>query len=220
MKKFIYASIIITFMGLIYFQGIEPNVTERQISEKNNILPQEVPRTEINTLRVKVVHEPKVSGKSNLQVRNPASKEGEKQKESFPLDAFSKTEIEFFDGRYLLVDGAYASLDPSQGQKKIADIGGFLIYEQRDMSSLQVVYDVVKKQYGVFTGEIIAKGNYIKALPLIEKSSFDIVYKNDLIQQIIFKVENVQDLSSIESLKDLPGVILVPDIKSARARRM
>ena len=36
----------------------------------------------------------------------------------------------------------------------------------------------------------------------------------------VFKVENTQDLSSLESLKALPGVILVPDLKFARARRM
>lgn len=157
-----------------------------------------------------------VKGKEKVDIRKFASKEEAKKIVVSPLDSFRKTEVVFFSEQILLVEGAFASVEDHLEQGIITSIGGFPVYLEKNEKSLEVVFDKSKMKYGVFTGEISVKGNYSDALTILNSSSFDIVYKNELIQEIIFKVDGIQDVSSLTSLRSLSGVQIRPDIKFSR----
>jgi hypothetical protein len=161
-----------------------------------------------------------IKSKNNPVPRKPSSKNYLKDDIANPLDRFSKQEIELFNGRYLLVEGAFASIDKVTDHNELTNLGGFFVYDFRNEKSLQVVFDSVKKQYGVFTGEIIVKGGYTKAMSIIEELGLEINFKNDLIGQVIFKVENIQDLSLLSELKSIPNVSVTPDLKFSRLKSM
>lgn len=160
------------------------------------------------------------TSKTQSKLRMPSSSEQQYKKPILTLDSFSKVDIEFFDGKYFLVEGVYASIDPLPGQKEIGKVGGFFIYDQKAESTLPVVFDVRKNKYGVFTGEIIVKGNFSKAMSVINSAPLEVLYKNELTHQVILKAENIQDLTALESLKGLPNISIQLDLKFARARRM
>jgi hypothetical protein len=173
-----------------------------------------ISKDKTNTLMVERRIE--VKGKAKVDVRKFASKEDAKKAVVSPLDSFRKTEVGFFSEQILLVEGAFASVEQHPGQGMITRVGGFSVYLEKNEKSLEVVFDNSKMKYGVFTGEISVKGNYAEALMILTSSSFDIVYKNELIQEIIFKVDSMQDVSSLASLRSLSGVQIRPDIKFSR----
>jgi len=102
----------------------------------------------------------------------------------------------------------------------ITKVAGFFVYPERTVNNAQIVFDPARKQYGVFTGEIIVNGAYGKALELIEKSGLEITYQNPQIGHLIFKVSDLQDLSSLTQLKAIPGLSISPDVKFSRLKSM
>jgi hypothetical protein len=132
------------------------------------------------------------------------------------LAGYQKTRITFFDSPLFVVEGISASITPIPGQKQIAKVGKMYIYESQQNSSFPVVYSAERKAYGYFTGEVIVTGQFEKALDLVESKSFEISYKNDQTGQIIFKVDHLNDLSSVEELKNLPDTKVEADVKFSR----
>ena len=57
-------------------------------------------------------------------------------------------------------------------------------------------------------------------LKFIESKSFEVLYKNELMQKVIFKVDNVQDLNGLDDLTELPNLKVLADIKFSRQRSM
>lgn len=158
--------------------------------------------------------------KTLVHVRHPSSSDKGKKSNVEILDSFSKSEIEFFDNKYSLVEGLYASVEPIPGQKEILQLGGFYVYDSKTDGGLHVFYSSAKGKYGVFTGEIKINGGTTQTISLLEAKSFEIVFRSDLTQQLVFKIENVKDLSALDSLNDDPNLKVEPDLKFARAKKM
>ncbi len=216
MKRYVFLSVLVIAIGILYSQIDRTSSFEKSGAHTmDRLIKAEVPLQQKGQPNDFI---PKAKGM--IKSRSLSSKEMSKQIRNSILDDFQKTELDLFEGQFLLVEGVYGSLELQPSLIKITEIGGFFVYEQKHERSLQVFYDASKGQYGVFTGEVIVKGNYASALSMLEGSSFEIVYKNDLIQQIIFKVENVQDVSSLDALRALPGLTMIPDLKFARLKSM
>jgi hypothetical protein len=152
--------------------------------------------------------------------RLPSSKIKDRSQNKNPLDDFPREDIELFKGRYALVDGAFAMIAQMEGKRAIHSFGGFTIYEQREENANQVVFDKENKQYGVFTGEVKIYGNYMKLLPLIERSGLEIMYKNIISGEIIIKIETLDNKKILDQVLAEPNTRIVPDIKYSRLRGM
>ncbi len=136
------------------------------------------------------------------------------------LDHYSKNKIIFFKKPLFLIDGLYASVDEMDGQKLVTVLGGLFIYEGDVQGGLKVIYSSEKESYGIFTGEITVSGGGEKAREIVEKSSFEIVYKNDLSQKIIFKIHHLSDLSILDELNSISGIKISPDLKFSRLNKI
>ncbi len=202
MRNFFVALTVLSICGItVFFLSKEKN--KIQVVEKSNSV--EIPPLEF---KQDPVAKPKTS------VRIPATKV--KVTDSDALSEFPRTEINLFEKPLLLVEGVYAAFDEMAMITPIKKMNGFFYYDHQIDNGLEVVYDPETKSYGIFTGEIEATGNLKSVITFVEGKSFEIVYKNELLQKIIFKVDNTRDLKEIEYLKSIGGVDLIPDIKFSK----
>lgn len=193
-----------------YFRQPDPKIVARPALPALN-----QPSPDATPLMVQDVP-PENAGQSAKQdLRFPATKQQRKTQDD--LADYSRTQIDFFDRPVFVVEGVHATYNQIPGQKIIASMGGFFVYDSAVENSHPVVFSPEKNAYGYFTGEVIVTGAFEKALNLIQNKSFEVVYKNDVTEQIIFKVENLSDLSSLEELKSLPNTKVEPDLKFSRA---
>lgn len=220
MKRYTFLGLILCVSAALFITQNEQSLTntisaKEQVAMKNN-LPSERSRDG----QIKLLTTPERLIGKGVKIRNPSSKSEARRDVSSPLDSFKKEKIEFFAESYFLVEGAYASLDPLPGVRAITRVAGFFVYPDRIENSVQIVFDPVKKQYGVFTGEIIVNGAYGKSIELIEKSGYEITYQNPQIGHVVFIVTDLQDLSSLSELKAVRGLSMLPDVKFSRLKSM
>jgi hypothetical protein len=163
-----------------------------------------------------------ISGfKQNVEKdRKPSSRKKVSSHLYAELDTFEKVQLPLFGNNIFLVEGIYAYLEPQPNLVKVSSLGGFFIYESKHINSFNVIYDKQKNEYGVFTGEVILKGAYVQVISFIKKSDFDIVYENELLQQVNLKIESLDDLSLLENLKSISNMSIVLDLKYSRAKQM
>jgi hypothetical protein len=198
---------------IIQYRGNEEPATDKQESlVQNDILtrPASTPKN--------VVFSKNDIYQVEESERTPATKK--KFTKNDVLSGFSRQEINFFKDPIYLVEGVFASLDPRNGIEPITQVAGFYIYNTPAEKSHQVVFSPSKGRYGIFSGEIILNGQFQSALNYLEKSSFEVLYQNEVTQKIIIRVDNLSDLSSLEEIKSNPGLSFSPDLKFARVKSL
>ena len=65
------------------------------------------------------------------------------------------------------------------------------------------------------------KSNFVtQTLPLIKLKTVEILYQNELKEMVIFKIENMEDISWIQDLSSIEGVEVTPDLKFSRLKKI
>jgi hypothetical protein len=129
---------------------------------------------------------------------------------------YEKTPLTFFNEPYFIVEGLFATHMESSDKKAISKKSGFFVYDSQSEQSYPLIYSPERDAYGYFTGEIIVNGGYAKALEFIQGKSLEIVFKNEVAEQIIFRIDDLNDLSALEGLKSIPHSKIEPDVKFSR----
>ena len=216
MKKNLFISgaiLTLVIILIIQYRGDEEPATDKQESfVQNDILTQPVSTPK------KVIFSKKDTYKVEESERTPATKK--KFTKTDVLSGFSRQEVNFFKDPIYLVEGVFASLDPRNGIEPITQLAGFYIYNTPGEKNLQVVFSPSKQRYGIFSGEIILNGQFQSALNYLEKTSFEVLYQNEVTQKIIIRLDNLSDLSSLEDIKSNPGLSFSADLKFARVKSL
>lgn len=214
-KNVLITGLIITLTIFLIIQYREEDI---QINDKqdsivqNNILTQPVSKSK------KIIFSKKDTNPLLENERNSDKKK--KYTKSDLLSGFSRQEIVFFKEPIHLVEGVFASLNLRKGVEPITQVAGFYIYDTPGEKSLQIVFSPSKGDYGIFSGEIILNGQFQSALNYLEKTSFEVLYQNEVTQKIIFRIDNLSDLSSLEDIKSNPGLSISPDLKFSRVKSL
>jgi hypothetical protein len=203
---------VVIFLIIKYWED-DIQIKDKQESiVQNNIVTQPVSTSK------KIVFSKKDTNLLLESERTPATKK--KYTKTDLLSGFLKQEINFFKEPVFLVEGVFASLNLRKGTEPITQVAGLNIYDTPGEKSLQVVFSPSKGTYGIFTGEIILNGEFQSALNYLEKTSYEVLYQNEVTQKIIIRVDNISDLSSLEDIKSNPGLSISPDLKFARVKSL
>lgn len=132
------------------------------------------------------------------------------------IEDFPQVEVSLFDTPVLFIDGVRATFREVPGATLLKKSGGFYFYSGEIEKSSDVVYDPKKKAYGIFTGEVIVRGSFAVAQEFLQKKGFEILYQNEAMQNIIFKVTNFEELQDLDELKELTKGSIQADIKFSR----
>ncbi len=214
MKKNLFITgLILTLAIFIIIQSRKDDIqiiNKQESIVQNNVVTQPVSKSK------KIVFSKKDTNLFLESERTPATKK--KYAKTDLLSGFSRQEIVFFKDPSYLVEGVFASINLRKGAEPITQVAGYYIYDTPGEKSLQVLFSPSKGTYGIFTGEIILNGQFQSALNYLEKTSYEVLYQNEVTQKIIIRVDNISDLSSLEDIKSNPGLSISPDLKFARVK--
>ncbi len=132
------------------------------------------------------------------------------------LEDFPTEEVRFFDTPIRFVEGVRGTYKEVPGATLLKKIGRFYFYSGEVEKSSDVVYDPEKKSYGLFTGEVIVRGNFQAVEDFLQKRGLEILYQNEAMQNIIFKVSSYEELKDLGDLKDIAKGSIQADIKFSR----
>jgi hypothetical protein len=132
------------------------------------------------------------------------------------IEDFPQVEVSLFDSPVLFIEGVRGTFREVPGASLLKKSGGFYFYSGEIEKSSDVVYDPKRKAFGIFTGEVILRGSYEAAHEFLQKKGFEILYQNEAMQNIIFKVTSFEELKDLDELKELTKGSIQADIKFSR----
>lgn len=210
MKKIIALSIAIILIYFLYPKKDSKEIQDDQISVEKNIK-----ETKISAVKDK---------QSIKKYRPVKAKRTLAQNEIYAsfsdlMSNYSKKKINFFTEAFYLIEGVYVSTVDIPQLKKITKFQNFFIYEGESDDQMRLIYSADKKRHGVFTGEVTVFGAMDSVIDILERNSFQIIYKNELSQKVIFQVKNVNQLDFLNEIKTLPGLKKIePDLKYSKLK--
>jgi hypothetical protein len=220
MKKIISVSFILLVTG-VYFLNRKPSrysIPDEQINvfSAPKVLKtpsgdnmQALPRTESPNRERRVVTE-----KPLYQLKEP--------EEIDTLAKFPRVKITGFKG-FQIVEGIVATLNKIPSDQPIKVINGIHYYASKPKEGSKeikeggkVIYDTTRKQYGLFTGEVVVTGNYKEVINYLKETHHEILYNKEIIGKIVFKVEDVNALNDLSTLNKMAGVKVELDLQFAK----
>ena len=125
-----------------------------------------------------------------------------------PVDAFSGFKRRIIKGTpYMLIEGLSASVNLPEGVTDYRRIGGIYYFpDEEEGSGLgNVVYDSEKKQYALWTQEIVISGNPSAIDSILSKITGKIITRK--LEMVILKVDlEFNVLSDISNISSYPGI--------------
>ncbi len=210
MKKIIIATILISSAaGIFYFYKIDKNQSS-EISSAPKRINHISKASDPIILKGK-----KIIQKSNQGPRNPAQHSTEVTQDK--LSGFPKKKLDWVPGNLSLVKGVEASPKKDPLIDPLFKKSGHYFYETSVKRGLEVIYDEAKNAYGVFTGEVLVSGPLPAILDFAKKNNWEVVYQHEILQEVIFKFNNLEEASSISSLDNESKIKWKLDLQFSRA---
>ncbi len=186
-KKFFILFLFFLFLSLIYLL-----INQNQLFTKKNIV-----KSPIGNSKKTIVNQNKKKDPP-LVTRLPTKENFSSAKN---LDSFNRKKISWLKENMYLVEGLTARHKKDSQSEPLAFHSGFYFYESGAVEGSEVIFNAEKNKYGIYTQEIIFKGNTNSILNFIKSMSWEILYQNELLGSIIAKVEKVEDASVLQELK-------------------
>jgi len=120
------------------------------------------------------------------------------------LESFRRKKISWISENLYIVEGLSATYKKDPSITPAFYQGGFFLYEEELIEGTEVIFNAEKNKYGVYSQEITFKGNTNSILEFLKSTSWEILYRNDMLNTIIVRVEKIEDGLILNEFKNPP----------------